>query len=110
MSIANRPDSILRLCEFTNRWRLSDACSKGRDTGWSDLWLRIRALTRRRQWGYSPRDQCNVSRNSPVDASMNTDRPEVPSDSPQIIRQAGLGYLPFFSSSMEMVMCGFFFS
>ena len=54
--------------------------------------------------------QCSVSRNSPVDASMNTDRPEVPADSPQIIRQAGFGYRLFLSSSMEMVMCGFFVS
>src|ERR1035441_3344093 len=54
--------------------------------------------------------QCNVSRNSPVDASMNTDRPAVPTDSPQIIRQAGFGYCLFFSSSMEMVRCGFFLS
>ena len=54
--------------------------------------------------------QCNVSRNSPVDASMNTDKPAVPTDSPQIMRQAGFGYCLLFSSSMEMVRPGCFLS
>src|SRR5260370_41645592 len=51
-----------------------------------------------------------VSKYSPVEASIRTEKLEVPADSPQMMRQAGSGCLAVFSSMMVMGLPGFFLS
>src|SRR5207248_10171124 len=51
-----------------------------------------------------------VSRYAPVDASISTEKFDVPTLSPQTTRQAGSGCLDVFSRTYVMGLPGFFFS